>query len=201
MDKLGLTKEVNNSDLQPLIAKRWSPRTFSDKEIEPEKITLMFEAARWAPSCYNEQPWTFIAGSKKSCPEVWDQVLSCLVEFNQSWAKPAPLLIITVAHLKFAKNGNDNVIAKYDLGQSAMSLVLQAQSMGLFTHQMGGFDSEKARTLFNLPENYVAVSIIAVGYLGTLDQLGEDLRKLEESPRQRKEQTEFVFTKWGTPFK
>ena len=103
--------------------------------------------------------------------------------------------------VKFAKNGNDNVIAKYDLGQSAMSLVLQAQSMGLFTHQMGGFDSEKARTLFNLPENYVAVSIIAVGYLGTLDQLGEDLRKLEESPRQRKEQTEFVFTKWGTPFK
>jgi len=201
MDKIDQAKELKVEGLQSLIAKRWSPRTFSDKDVEPEKVKLLFEAARWAPSCYNEQPWTYILGSKKTCPETYDKVLSTLVEFNQGWAKSAPLLILAVAHLKFSKNQNENLWGKYDLGQASAQLAIQATHMGLHVHQMGGYDGEKARTTFNIPSDFVVCAAMAVGYLGPLEQLPEQMQKLESGPRERKGLSDMVVSTWGTPSK
>ena len=139
---------------------------------------------------------------KKLSPNSYEKIRSTLIEFNQFWSKNVPLLIITIAHTKYTYKEKDNYHAFYDLGQSVGNLSLQATYMGLYLHQMGGFDADKAKEIFALPENYVAVSAIAVGYIGSLDELSEELRKIEEEPRSRKELSDIVFTeKFGIPFK
>ncbi|RLD64719.1 MAG: nitroreductase [Bacteroidetes bacterium] len=175
-----------------IIKNRWSPRSFSGKEIDQESISSLFEAASWAASAFNEQPWRFIYATKNN-DKIYKQILDSLIDWNQNWAKSAPLLILTVTKLKFSHNNEPNRTAFYDLGQAIGQLGLQASSMGLFVHQMTGFDNEKAEKTFNIPEGYIAVSVLAVGYLGKAKDLNEDLEKMEISPRERKNMDSFVF--------
>ncbi|MEL4896210.1 nitroreductase family protein [Crocosphaera sp. Alani8] len=182
----------NQYPIHELIKQRWSPLAFNIRPIEPEKIASLLEAARWAASCFNEQPWFFIVATQDNSQE-YEKLLSCLVEANQQWAKDAPLLIFSVAKLSFERNNKPNRHALHDVGLAVGNLTLQAQSLGLFVHQMGGFDMERTRTLYNIPQDYEPVAAIAVGYPGNISQLGEDLQDRELSPRSRKPLPDFVF--------
>jgi nitroreductase len=182
--------------IHDLISHRWSPRAFDSRRVEPEKLRSMFEAARWAASSYNAQPWYFIVGTKDDA-ENYKRVLESLVEFNQGWAKQAPVLALTVAKLKF-EDGRPNRHAFHDVGQAAATLALQAEALGLSVHQMAGIDADKARKLFNIPADYEAVTGMAIGYLGDHQSLPEGLRQRELAPRERKPLDSFVFTgQWG----
>ena len=182
--------------IHDLIAHRWSPRAFESKPVEPEKLRSLLEAARWAPSSYNAQPWYFIVGTKDN-PENYKRVLESLIEFNQGWAKNAPVLALSVAKLKF-DDGKLNRHAFHDVGQAAANLSLQAEALGLSVHQMAGIDPEKARKLFDIPADYEAVAGIAIGYAGEPASLPDGLRERELAPRQRKPLDSFVFTgSWG----
>jgi nitroreductase len=188
-----------STPIHDLMAHRWSPRAFDSKPVEPEKLRTLFEAARWAPSSYNAQPWYFIVGTKDH-PENYHRVLESLIEFNQGWAKQAPVLALSVAKLKF-DDGKPNRHAFHDVGQAAANLSLQAEALGLSVHQMAGIEAEKARKLFNIPADYEAVAGIALGYAGDPASLSEELRKRELAPRQRKPLESFVFTgQWGKSF-
>lgn len=175
-----------------LIKNRWSPRSFSDKTIDQESINSLFEAASWAASAYNEQPWRFLFATKENF-EVYNRILGTLVEWNQNWAKSAALLILTITKLNFSHNNKPNRTAFYDLGQAIGQLGLQASSMDLYVHQMSGFDHQKAEKEFSIPGDFTAVSVLAVGYLGKAEDLPEDLRKLEQTARTRNELNSFVF--------
>jgi len=182
--------------IHDLIRHRWSPRAFDSKPVETEKLRSLFEAARWAPSSYNAQPWYFIVGTKDD-PENYKRVLESLIEFNQGWAKNAPVLALSVAKLKF-DDGKPNRHAFHDVGQAAANLSLQAEALGLAVHQMAGIEPEKARKLFDIPADYEAVAGIAIGYPGDPASLPEGLRERELAPRQRKPLDSFVFTgQWG----
>lgn len=179
-----------------LIAHRWSPRAFDSRPVEPEKLRSLFEAARWAASSYNAQPWYFIVGTKDD-PDTYNRVLQSFVEFNQGWAKQAPVLALSVARTKF-DDGRPNRHAFHDVGQAAANLSLQAEALGLSVHQMAGIDPEKARKLFNIPADYEPVAGFAIGYAGDPQSLPDELRQRELAPRQRKPLDSFVFSgQWG----
>ena len=181
-----------------LLRQRWSPRAFSDRMVEPEKLHSLLEASRWAPSSFNEQPWSFIIATKEDRIE-YDRLLSCLVETNILWAQKAPVLMISVAKLHFTATGKPNRHAFHDVGLASENLVIQATSMGLFVHMMAGFYPDKVRELFKVPEGYEPVAAIALGYPGDPQILPERLRERELVPRSRKPLQEFVFTgQWGT---
>lgn len=183
--------------IHELLRRRWSPVAFSDRRVDPETIGSLLEAARWAPSSFNEQPWSFIIATKDD-PAEYERLLSCLIEFNQQWARKAPVLMLTVASLKFARNQKDNRHAFHDVGLAAANLVVQATSLGLVVHQMAGILPDKAREVFGIPEGYEAVTGIALGYSGDAAKLDEKLRRREQAPRSRKPLVEFVFTgRWG----
>ena len=178
--------------LHELIEKRYSPRAFSGEPIEEEKIISLLEAARWSPSSMNEQPWRFIVGVKGK-GETFNKIFNTIFELNQVWAQKAPVLILTVVKEFNDRNKQNNRYAKYDLGQAIAHLTLQATSLYLYLHQMGGFNPDKARKLFNIPEGYVPMSVIAVGYLGNIDKLPEQLKVREKAKRNRKKLSELVF--------
>jgi nitroreductase len=185
-----------SAPIHDLIRHRWSPRAFDPRPVEPEKLRSLFEAARWAASSYNGQPWYFIVGTKDD-PENYNRVLATFVEFNQGWAKQAPVLALSVAKLTF-DDGKPNRHAFHDVGQAAANLNTQAEALGLSVHQMAGIDPEKARTLFGIPADYEAVAGMALGYAGDPASLPDELRKRELAPRQRKPLDSFVFTgQWG----
>jgi nitroreductase len=195
MEKLAETQVP----IHELIRRRWSPRAFSELPVEPHKLLSLFEAARWAASASNEQPWAFLVATQED-PQNYADMLSVLVEFNQAWANKAPVLILTLAHDKFEKDGRSNRHAFYDLGQASANLVLQATALGLTAHQMAGFNVEAARERFAVPEGWEPVSVIALGYPGDLDSLTEKLRQREIAQRQRKPLETFVFSgAWGHP--
>ncbi len=177
-----------------VIRDRWSPRAFADKPVEREKLGSLFEAARWAASAFNEQPWRFIVATKDD-PAEYDKALGCLVEANQAWAKHAHVLVLTVISTTFKKNGNDNRVAQHDLGLAAAHLTLQATALGLATHQMAGVDLEKVRETFAVPDGYEPQTAIAIGYPGEPDNLPEGwARDAETAPRSRNDFVAFVFT-------
>jgi len=178
--------------IHELIEKRWSPRAFADKEIEKEKVEKLFLAASYAASCFNEQPWRFIYGTK-SYPERYEQLLSCLGEFNQIWVKTAPMIILTLAAKNFAKNGKANAHARHDLGLAIGNMSAQAASMNLYLHQMAGFSPDKARELFEVPDEFDIVTMIAVGYKGNAEILPESMREMESSVRDRKDLDSLLF--------
>ena len=184
--------------IHDLLSQRWSPRAFDSRPVEPGKLRSLFEAARWAASSYNAQPWTFIVGAKDD-PANFQRVLECFVEFNQGWAKHAPVVALSVARLKFDHNGQPNRHAYHDVGQAAANLALQATALGLQIHQMAGIDPQKARAIFAIPEGYDAVAGIALGYPGDPASLPDPLRERELAPRNRKPVSSFVFTgSWGS---
>lgn len=188
-----------SAPIHDIISRRWSPRAFDSRLVEPEKLRSLFEAARWAASSYNAQPWYFIVATKDE-PENYKKILECFVEFNQGWAKSAPAVAISVAATKFAHNGEPNRHGFHDVGQAAANLALQASNLGLQVHQMGGILPDKAKQVFHIPEGYEAVAGIAIGYPGDANVLPDKLREQEHGPRQRKPLESFVFAgDWGKP--
>ncbi len=181
------------------IRDRWSPYAFSCRSVEREKLLVLLEASRWAASSFNEQPWYFLLATQEM-PDEYSRLLSCLTESNQSWAQQAPVLMLSIAKLRFDHHHKPNPHAIHDVGAAACSLTLQATALGLFVHQMAGFDADKARSLFQIPTDYEPVAAIAIGYLGNPQTLPEKYQQREAAPRTRKPLTEFVFTDdWGHP--
>jgi nitroreductase len=180
-----------------LIKQRWSPRSFTSKPVEPAKLLSVLEAARWAPSSYNEQPWSFIIARAENTEE-FAKLLGCLVEANQAWAKAAPVLLISVAKKTFDHNGSQNRVAIHDVGLASENMALEGVEQGLMTHGMAGIDPEKIRKVYGLPENCEAVAAWAIGYGGDPDALPAQLKAAEESLRERKPLSQFVFGgQWG----
>ncbi len=185
--------------LLDLLARRRSPYAFSSQPVEPEKLRQLFEAARWAPSSYNAQPWGFVVATRDD-PEAFPRMLSVLVEANRQWAKHVPVLALAVARMNFAQDGRPNRHALYDLGQAVAQLTTQGTALGLGVHQMGGFNIEQARDFFHLPVGHEPVAVIAIGYPGDPIALPETLRRREAAPRARRPLREFVFKRtWGEP--
>ena len=180
-----------------LIRERWSPRAFSRKEISSEDLRSLFEAARWAPSSSNEQPWAFIVATRND-NQNFTKALQPLVEFNVNWAKNAYVLGFAVAELAFAKNKTPNRNAHYDTGAAMSQLTTEATSRGIFVHQMAGFDPDTARQVFEIPSGWDAIAAFAMGYPGDPASLPQPYRDRETAPRVRKPIREFVMNgKWG----
>jgi len=180
-----------------LIAERWSPRAFSDRSVAPDVLQSLFEAARWAPSSSNEQPWAYIVATKDD-PENFAKLLSVLVPFNATWAQHAPVLALAVAKLSFEKNATPNRNAQYDVGAASAWLTVEATSRGLFVHQMAGYDHDKARQVFDIPAGWEPIAAMAIGYPGDPDSLPQPLRDREVAPRTRKPISMFVMSGgWG----
>jgi nitroreductase len=183
--------------IHELIKNRWSPRAFSDKAVAPGVLRSLFEAARWAPSSYNAQPWSFLVGTTDN-PENHAKVVQTLVEFNANWAKKAAVLGIALAALNFAHNGSPNRNAFYDTGAAMAFLTFEATARGLAVHQMAGFDPETARDIFSIPAGWEPIAAFAIGYPGAPESLPESFREQETAPRVRKPIREFVMSgKWG----
>lgn len=184
-------------EVHDLIAERQSPLAYSNRPVEPKELRSLLEAARWAASSYNQQPWHFVVATKDE-PREYGRLLGLLAPANALWAKDAPVLILTVAKLTYDANGAPNRHALHDVGQATAHLALQATALGLGVHQMGGFDAERAREEFSIPEGYEPVAVIAVGYPGDPEDLPGGLRSRAKAPRTRRELVEFVFTgRWG----
>jgi nitroreductase len=183
--------------IQEILAKRWSPYAFQNRPVPESDLQSLFEAARWAASSFNEQPWTYLVATQEN-PEQFHQLLSCLVEFNQVWAKAAPVLVLGVVSLRFARNGQVNRAAVHDLGLAAGNLLVEATARGIWVHQMLGILPDKARQIFEIPEGFEAWTGLAIGYRGDPVILPESLQERDRLPRQRKPLNQFVFSgKWG----
>jgi len=183
-----------DSEILELIKNRRSRRAFIKRLIEQEKIKSLFEAARWAPSSVNEQPWVYIYATADQ-PQLWSKIFETLSEGNKLWAKDAPLLVVSLCRKYFSKNEQLNNSAKYDVGAANAFLSLQATHLGLNVHQMGGFDHSRLRQNLNVPENFDVGVVMAIGYPGEPDQLPNHLRERELSPRTRHVQDEFVMNR------
>lgn len=183
--------------VEDLFLRRWSPRAFADKDVSNDDLKKIFEAARWAASSYNEQPWRFFLGRRGDA--TYQKIFDALVEFNQGWAKSAPVLILSVASKKFAHNGSSNPYGIHDTGAATGYIALQATALGMHTHSMAGFDHSKARKAFNVSADYDIGAVTALGYLGDPNTLHDRLRAQEISPRTRRPLSEIVLADWDTP--
>lgn len=179
--------------LMNLFKKRHSGRTYDpNQKVSREQIQTLITAALLAPSCYNEQPWCFLISEKNETPDTYNKILGSLVEFNQNWARNAPVLLVVCHRTKFAKNQKPNRWGPYDSGAAGFAFMLAATEMGLMAHQMGGFDEQKIHRELALPDDVIAMSVMAVGYEGETDEV---------YAKDRKPQTEnFFWDKWGKPF-
>ncbi len=182
-----------------VIQRRWSPYTFADRAVEPEKTRCLLEAARWSASAFNEQPWRFILATKDN-PNAYAKALGCLVEANQGWAQQAPVLILTVTRTTFIRNDNPNRVHQHDLGLAVQNLITQATSMDLFVHQMAGVDLDKVRKEYNLPSGFEPQTAIAIGYGMDPADMPDELREKEQAPRSRSPLADIVFGEtWDQP--
>jgi nitroreductase len=181
--------------IHELLAVRYSPRAFAEKAIEEAKLQSLFEAARWAASSNNAQPWRFIVTKKGSEP--FERLVACLRPGNVRWAPRAPILMLTAAKTMFDARGDkparENRHAWHDVGQAVANLTVQATALGLCVHQMAGFEPEKAREAFGVPEGFEPVSVIALGYPGDPESLADELKARELAPRTRKPLEELIF--------
>lgn len=188
--------ETQKIEINSLIAERHSPRAFADTPVEQEKLEALFEAARWAASSYNEQPWRFVVAAKGQ--PGYDDLLAGLNQWNQSWAAAAPVLVFGFAKKTFSHHGKPNAHSWYDLGAAVATLSLQATELGLVLHQMAGILPDEVRQRVNVPEDFDVVVGIALGYKGDAATLSEDMREKENAPRTRKPLGEIAFSgSWG----
>lgn len=189
--------------IHPILAERWSPRAFADKPVDRDQLAQLFEAARWAASSFNEQPWRFILAVKDGGPDGgadYAKALACLVEFNRQWAQTAPVLILTAVRKAFARTGKPNGSAQHDLGLAVGNLTAQATHLGLVLHQMAGIDREKIRQAYAIPDDFEPMTAIALGHPGAPDRIPEAMRQGETAPRIRKPLGETVFAgAWEKP--
>lgn len=185
--------------INELILQRWSPRAMSGEQVTHDQLMALFEAARWAPSSYNNQPWRFIYVTKND--PSWNKMFNLLVPFNQSWAQNAAALILVISHNYYEHNNKPSQTHSFDTGAAVQNISLQGYSMGLVTHAMEGFDYTKARTEFNIPEDYTIEAMLAIGLPSSKETLPKDLQE-KEYPSNRKEITQFIsqgtFGEWPT---
>jgi len=187
-------------DILDVFARRWSPRAFADRPVEPEKIRRMLEAARWTMSSYNEQPWRYVVASRHENPEAYDELLRCLSVGNQSWAEHAPVLMMSFYKTTFSRNGRRNRCAPHDVGAASAALTFQATAMDLYVHQMAGIEADVVRETYDVPDDFEPMAGLAVGYLGDPSMLSENQQKSERAERSRTPLDEFAFGDgWGTP--
>ena len=185
--------------IHDLLRQRWSPRAFAERPVAPALVRSLLEAARWAPSCFNEQPWAVLVAAREEAEE-YRRLLECLVPANQTWAKRAPVLLLSVARRAFARNGKPNRHALHDVGLAMGNLTVEATARGLVVHQMAGIDVDRCRETYQIPEDWEPVTGLALGYPGDPAVLPEELREREQAPRQRKPLAEWVFTgRWESP--
>lgn len=187
--------------INEIIANRWSGRAYdAARPVTREQIVALLEAARWAPSCYGDQPWRFVVWDKNTDAASWQQAFECLVPGNQGWAKDAAVLLLVCADTLFNHNGQPNRWAQYDTGAAVENLCLQAQALGLMAHQMGGFDPAKARAVAAIPEQFTLMAMVTVGYAADMSSVSAEARERELAPRQRRELKELFFASgWGKP--
>ena len=195
-------KAETSVPVNDLIARRWSGRAFDpDRPVKDVDIIALLEAARWAPSCFGDQPWRYIICHKRTNPEAWNHAFACLAEGNQSWARHAQILILASADNFMARDGRANRWGQYDTGAASMNLCLQATALGLMVHQMGGFNANMARKLFGIPVQCTPMAMLAVGYQLPEASLASDLRERELQSRVRRPLTEHFFDGgWDVPY-
>lgn len=178
-----------------LLARRWSPRAFDcERPVLRATLEQMLEAARWAPSCFNGQPWRFAVAERDRNPEVWSALLDCLVEGNRIWARAAPVLAVIAASDRFP-DGTANAWSAYDAGAAALAFALQGAALGLAVHQMGGYDRARVAQVLRMPGNCTPISVAAIGHPGDPAALAPNLRAREDAARSRLDVAEFVH--WG----
>jgi nitroreductase len=177
--------------ISELIANRWSARSFSTRPVEKAKLLSILEAARWAPSSRNEQPWCYLVFTNDN-PDKLNEAQSVLLESN-SYAKRAPILICALAKRNYSDTGNFNVLHFHDLGAANENMFLESFNQGLIMHEMGGFNREKAKELFRISEDYQIGVMIAIGYQDTHELLPDKYKEQSLSPRKRKPLSEIVF--------
>jgi nitroreductase len=196
--------EKNASSRYPineLARKRWSGRAYDpDRTLTGQQIITLLEAARWAPSCFGDEPWRYIVCNRDTRPGAWQKALESLTEANQDWAKLAPVIILGFAGSVLSRNGKPNRWGQYDTGAATMSLCLQATAMDLMVHQMGGFDVDKVRSSFTVPEEFTPMVVLTVGYQLPMERIPEQLQERETAARVRRplEQT-FFDGSWDKP--
>lgn len=186
-----IKKANTNYPIHDLLQKRWSPRAFSDKPVGPELLKQIFEAARWAPSSYNEQPWYFIVARQEE-EEAFDKLSQVLNEFNRKWAADAPVIALGLAKKTFDIDGRPNPHAAHDLGQAIAHLTFEATQHDLYVHQMAGILPDKAKELYDIGEDYEPKTMFTIGYKGEPELLEDDLQEQEEGPRSRKSLDEML---------
>lgn len=184
------------------LAQRWSGRAYdSDRPVERSKLLALFEAARWAPSCFGYQPWRLLIWDRSEEFQTWHRAFECLAESNRAWACHAPILMLACADTRFADD-RPNRWCHYDTGAAVMSLSTQATALGLIVHQMGGFDATKIRSEFAIPEAFDCLAMITVGYQLPQNQIPEEFLERELAPRTRRDLAESFFEgAWGQPIK
>ena len=187
--------------IHPLLATRWSGRAYDPtRPLARDQLISLIEAARWAPSCYGDEPWRFIVFDQSTNEAAWQKAIDCLLGGNRVWAVNAPLLFLANANAVSSKNGEPNRWGQYDTGAAAENLCLQASSLGLMCHQMGGFDATKAKADFNIPEHYTPMAMIAVGYQLAEADIPLELKEREYNPRTRAPiATHFFDGAWDEP--
>ncbi len=191
----------NDHPIHDLLARRWSPVAFDPRPLPAAQIATLLEAARWAPSCFNEQPWRFIVASRDDAA-AFETALGCLVESNQAWAKNASLLLLTTTKKTFTKNGKPNRHAAHDVGLAVENLVVQATADGLIVHQMGGIERDAIRATYGVPEDFDILTGVAVGYPGDVSALSESLQERQNGARTRRPLGEIAFVgRWADPFR
>jgi len=190
MQKPAITQQA----IHELLANRWSGRAYdADQSVSKEQVVSLLEAARWAPSCFGDQPWRYVVCNKADNLQAWQAAFDCLVPGNQGWAVNAPVLLLICADTLFGHNDKPNKWAAYDTGAATENLCLQATALGLMAHQMGGFDADKARATFNVPERYQILAMVTVGYQASVDTLSGEVKERELAARSRKPLEELFF--------
>lgn len=190
MQKPAITQQA----IHELLANRWSGRAYdADQSVSKEQVVSLLEAARWAPSCFGDQPWRYVVCNKADNLQAWQAAFDCLVPGNQGWAVNAPVLLLICADTLFGHNDKPNKWAAYDTGAATENLCLQATALGLMAHQMGGFDADKARATFNVPERYQILAMVTVGYQASVDSLSGEVKERELAARSRKPLEELFF--------
>ncbi len=180
--------------IHELLSHRWSPYAFEPRIVEREKLLSCLEAARWAASSYNEQPWSFIVAERQDEVQ-FQKLLACLVEPNQAWAKNAGVLLLSVVCKTFSRNNKPNRVAEHDVGLAVGNLTVQATALGLAVHQMAGIEIDRARATYSIPDTHEPYTGIALGYAADPDQAeNQQLADRDRAPRSRKPLSEFVFS-------
>ena len=194
---LPIKQAIPDYPILELLSTRWSPYAFADRPVAEADLNSLFEAARWAASSYNEQPWNYIVADRTD-PAEHGRLLSCLAAANQTWAEAAPVLVLGVVSLQFSQNRKPNRAAVHDLGQASANLVVEATARGLSVHQMIGLLPDQAREVYQIPAHAEAWTALAIGYKAEAHGIGSGLPERDLTPRQRKPTREFVFTgAWG----